>query len=72
MDNGTQSLTTPEKRAYLRAIISGEIKPPRNYYNQVIITDKDMQRTTRGDELNREFFENLPYTTTIILPDNGR
>jgi len=72
MDNGLHSLTKPEKQAYLKAVLSGDIKPPRNYYSQVIITDKDLKRTTRGDELNKNFFENLPHQTVIILPDNGR
>jgi hypothetical protein len=72
MSNGLNNLSKLEKQAYLKAVLSGDIKPPRNYYSQVIISDKDLKRTTRGDELNKNFFENLPHQTVIILPDNGR
>lgn len=71
MDNGLHQLTKPEKQAYLKAIVSGEIKPPRNYYSQVIITDKELKRTTRGDELEN-VFKQLPFETVILLPENGR
>jgi len=71
MDNGLNNLSKLEKQAYLKAIVSGDIKPPRNYYSQIIITDKNLKWTTRGDELEN-IYDNLPHQTVIILPDNGR